>query len=199
MSSTGPSSISIYSRLREDKFQEHARWIAIIVAEWAVLESELEGVYGAVLNLEYHRSKIAFYAVQSHPAKRDIISAAIEELFHGTAIEKMWKDLQNDLRSASKIRNRIAHAIWAEHPTRHELQMRSTNVAGTYSQPRKLYQISSLRNNAADIASVAGRLNEIQAATRAVPPPPSPRRLAELSSHRREKTKPQPATSRDKP
>jgi hypothetical protein len=158
--------LSVASRLADDTFSEHARWIGIIVANGTILESELEGVYGAILGLGYHESKIAYYAIQNWVTRRDTISASITHFYPDTEIEKQWKALLDDLKSAYRMRNAAAHAIWAEDPKTKELQMRHTNVSGIYSHPKSIISVNNLKQNANLIAGTGGKLNQLQALIR---------------------------------
>ena len=153
---------SVFSRLRDDKFCGEARWIGIVMADWTVLEAEMEGVFRVALNLDYDRSKIAYYAIQNLAARRDMISAALEEFHKNSGADMAWKQLLPDLKKGAEARNRCAHAIWAEHPKTGVLQMRTTISKGVYVRPRKRYSINNLRQSANLIASVAGRMNQVQ-------------------------------------
>lgn len=166
-------SLSVTSRLADEKYADHARWIGVIIANWSILESELEGIYRVVLGLDYDRSKINFYAIQNWVTKRDIISATLEHLYPATSILKDWKDVQSELKKATEMRNNAAHAIWAESPINKTLQMRRTHSQGVYSRPKKSYSVNNLRQNAQYIAAVAGKLNLIQQQMRPAPPPPA--------------------------
>ena len=95
---------SINTRLADDKFSEHARWVGIALANSAVLESELEFLYSQVLGLDWLQSKIAFYAIQSHIARINTISSAIHEFFPDTEVETEWKNLLPSIKNANKKR-----------------------------------------------------------------------------------------------
>lgn len=152
----------ILSRLGDEKYNEQARLIGIISANWNVLEAEMESVFGAVLGLDYHRSKIVFYAIQNFVTKRDIVSATITEFHNGSKVEGEWIDIQKELKSANDIRNRTVHAIWAEHAHTENLQLRQSHSRGVYSTQRKQYSVHTLQKNADFISAVAARLNQIQ-------------------------------------
>ncbi|MBC8288039.1 MAG: hypothetical protein H8E42_11255 [Nitrospinae bacterium] len=163
----------IFSRLNDQGFSEHARWIGIIIGNGALLESELELLYSQVFKLEYHRSKILFYSMQHTLSERKAISAGIKEFFPDTEILSAWNAIQNSLEMAINKRNLVAHAVWAEDPKTKELQFRKTHVGKRYKNERELYSVDKLEKIATEIAEVSGKLNQISTMlVKTKPPPP---------------------------
>lgn len=154
---------AIVSRLADDKFSTEARWVGVIVANGAIFESELEGVYSAVLRLGYKESKFAFNAIQNFKSRRDTITSAIKHFYSGTEIERAWTETLSTIKKANEIRNRIAHAEWAEDPETGKLQIRRHVIESNgYSRVKDVYPDYNLRNNAEYIARASAQLQELQ-------------------------------------
>lgn len=165
----------VWSRLKDDQFSAQARAVGIIAAQGAILESEIEMLFGVLLGTRYNQSKITYYAMLSLPPRLNIVRSLIDDNHSSDeALNTRWNDLRRKIDLVSGERNRCIHAIWADNPKTHALQRRTTHSNGIYEQRRLDMSVDDLTKVATDISEVAAEVNLFAQEMAARPPKPSP-------------------------
>lgn len=150
-----------FTALQDERYLEHATWVGIIISLWTQVEQELSFIYGGLLGLDHTRSQIAFYAIQNHHTKRNIISAVIAEHHAGTELETRWSDVQERIRRCYRQRNIVAHGLWDRHPSKNQPRITTTSVDGVSSRKDSIYSANTLGNQAYQISQLASELSGI--------------------------------------
>lgn len=167
--------IQAWTKLTDDQFADHARLIGIITAQGAVLEAEIETLFGVLMGVRYNQSKIIYYAIMSLPPRLNIIQSLISDNYCGNEeIRNHWNILRRSIDNAIGERNRCVHAIWADNPKTHALQRRGTHSSGNYERRRIDMSIEDLTKIGTDLAVIAGQVNQFSGYLRSVPISPSP-------------------------
>jgi len=151
----------VESRVCEKQFADHARALGIIAGNWAVLESEIEMLFGFVFNLDYVRSKIIFHAISTLNVRTNLISSIIYENYQDTPIEQGWNKIKKDIEAASKGRNDTMHSVWAVDPKTGELQRRQRKTKAKHMYIRQNYSADDLMKIAEMIGKTAGAINNL--------------------------------------
>ncbi|UPT63915.1 MAG: hypothetical protein M0D54_05055 [Hyphomonadaceae bacterium JAD_PAG50586_4] len=159
--SSSKSRASLHSALQDEKFCEHARWIAIVIATWQRIETQLSILYALLLKLEYRHSLIAWHAIQNHRTRIQTISSALHEFVRDEKILEAWKDIQPDIKKAKSLRDTFAHAQWEPNPKKnHVLEMRSTYVEDRIIEKTVLYPLNNIKANAAQVCGIGGDVSK---------------------------------------
>ncbi|MDB5862087.1 MAG: hypothetical protein JWQ76_5776 [Ramlibacter sp.] len=167
--------IESWSRLADAQFSEHAGLVGIVAAQGAVLEAEIEMLFGTLIGSRYNQGKIIYYAMISLPPRLNMIQGLLSDNYDGNdELHKKWHDLRREIDRANGERNRCVHAIWAENPATRNLQRRTTHSNGSYERRRLDMSLDDLKKIGRDLAAIAGQVNQFSVLLRGMPQSPSP-------------------------
>jgi hypothetical protein len=148
-----------------DQFPDHARLIALIIANWTGIESILVRWTAYLLKTDYERSLVIWNESSSLAPKLKLIKRFMHRFMPDDKDRKAIMDLLGEIQSASGLRHKYAHAVYSCDAGAETISISPGTAPGKdqeWIRPTVPLTLDSLRSDLAQLVSLADKAHAIR-------------------------------------